>query len=219
MMSDYRKAELERYTAWRETVEAIVAELPGFTVNFRESEGEYVAPTWAVATETATGLGICFSGGAYNERKVRVTPNVPPTITGGLASLNSWGVLPYGSAGPAAGIAIGRPGKVAAGEVLRKVVEPYRPMLAAIKEKGAVTRAKLSEAEETLMWLSAVTGVRVEPEMLGRLRSGGEASLYIAGDLWSVPSYGGVEVRRMSLTEREALAVAELLIKMRKEGK
>lgn len=190
---------------------AIAAELgPDWSV------AEFDNDRWMSRAELARrdGLAVFMRYDSWKKR-VNVSPSVP-AWDGRARSLWDFGALGYGQKGPGCTFDPKRPAKAVAGDIRRKVVEPYAPMLEIVRAKIAEREADANKAIATWRRISEILGASVNDDNQRSLDEARPIYLYDTGPAKVrgkivCQSYGRVDLDLSSLEPAQAIALAQAI--------
>ena len=195
------------HRAVREIADAIVTHLPGIWRGL--DEWEYGA---TYRDDEGLGLGFSRPVGCSRPRAYGVAPEFQRYRT-----WRDWGVLPYDAPNPEATFNPDRDPAAVAREIVRKVLEPCRPLFEAAQQKREETRAALTRAAGVADRVVGVLEVRRCSETGSdrhRLSSYGSEPFGILE--FDIEAHSRGSVKLSHLTDAEILALAEWIAERRK---
>lgn len=148
------------------------------------------------------------------ENRIEATPAVP-RCDGTARSLRDYGVIKYGEKAPAATCAATRAADKVAGDIQRKVVEPYAQLFPRVMEMKNRTEETRRAAQRTAGHLAEILEDHKHHE---RHRVGDTFNVYPANDLpgsseWRVDPGDSVDVHFRRLSPAQARSLADWLSK------
>ena len=207
---------------WHASVTAIVAELPGqWQLDLPSERSQHYAYAEVIAAEgLPQGLRICFSLSAY-EGRIRITPSVP-VRSGNYRSLRDWQVINYKESGPEATVDATRDPKAIAKDAARKVILPYAPLYAKIREIEAsdtkthnATKSLIVELTTRLGRVAHVIGDR-KRDPYAAIDEGKSVTLDVRNiaecyGSFTVHAYGSCQLELRSISADQARKIAAFL--------